>query len=114
MFEYFFALTLIFLVLSLILYRKLQKEVSSLRFDKQSITTRFGKTAEQFMPFLNNYPYSKESFRFLGTPIDGVQFEDTGIVFVEFKTGNSRLSAKQERIKELVENGKVEFKEMRI
>ena len=30
--------------------------------------------------------------RFLGAPIDGVQFEDDRVILVEFKSGRSRLS----------------------
>jgi predicted Holliday junction resolvase-like endonuclease len=69
---------------------------------------------EQFMPFMKDYPYDAQNFRFLGTPIDGVQFNDDGIVFVEFKSGDSRLSAKQKAIKDLVLNKKVEFREVRM
>jgi predicted Holliday junction resolvase-like endonuclease len=69
---------------------------------------------EQFLPFLNNYPYSPSNFRFIGNPIDGLQFEDDKIVFVEFKTNKSNLSKKQEKIKELVDKKKVEFLEVRI
>ena len=42
--------------------------------------------------------------------IDGINFEDDKVVFIEFKTGNSNLSNKQKRIKNLVENKKVEWK----
>ncbi len=114
MFEIFSLLLLVFLAITIFLYRKLQKELSLLKSDKQSILTRFGKTTEQFIPFLKDYPYDKEKFRFLGTPIDGVQFEDDKIVFVEFKTGESALSENQKNIKGLVEKKKVEFKELRV
>ncbi len=54
------------------------------------------------------------SDRFLGAPIDGVQFEDDRVVLVEFKSGPSRLSDRQLRIRELVRSGKVEFREVRV
>lgn len=69
---------------------------------------------EQFLPFLEEYPYDEQNFRFLGTPIDGIQFEDDKIVFVEFKAGDSKLTEKQKKIKEQVEKKKVEFEEFRI
>ena len=53
-------------------------------------------------------------FRFLGAPIDGVQFEDDRIVLVEFKSGQSRLSSRQRRIRDLVREGRVEFREVRV
>lgn len=92
------------------LRRGLKELVSS----KQSLATKYGKMSEQFMPFLKTYPYDSQNFRFLGTPIDGVQFENDKIVFVEFKTGDSRLSAKQKNIKELVDKKKVKWEEVRI
>ena len=66
------------------------------------------------MPFLKNYPYESSNFRFIGTPIDGIQFEDDKIVFVEFKVGDSRLTAKQEKIKDLINKKKVNWEEFRI
>lgn len=93
---------------------KLFQSNRRLRFEKRSISTKYGKMSEQFMPFLKNYPYDEHNFRFIGTPIDGVQFEDDKIVIVEFKTGKSKLSEKQRKIKELVEKKKVKFEEIRI
>ena len=69
---------------------------------------------EQFMPFLEQYPYNENNFRFIGTPIDGIQFEDDKIIFVEFKTADSRLTVKQKEIRDLINKGKIEFKEFRI
>ena len=69
---------------------------------------------EQFMPFLENYPYDPQNFRFIGSPIDGIQFEDDKVVLIEFKVADSKLTEKQERIKDLVERGKVRFEEYRI
>ena len=66
------------------------------------------------MPFLKNYPYESSNFRFIGTPIDGIQFEDDKIIFVEFKAGDSRLTAKQEKIKDLINKKKVNWEEFRI
>jgi len=69
---------------------------------------------EQFIPFTKGFPFTSENFRFLGSPIDGVAFEDDRIVFAEFKAASSTLSQKQRRIKELVEQKKVEWFEQRI
>ena len=81
---------------------------------KQSLSTKYGKMTEQFMPFLNVYPYDEHNFRFLGSPVDGVQFNDDGVVFVEFKTADSRLTSEQRRIRDLVNDKKVSFREIRI
>ena len=111
------------LVLAFVLYmykrawdenRRLSRVIEGLHFDKKSLSVKHGKVSEQFMPFMQSYPYNKENFRFIGSPIDGMQFEDDRVVFVEFKTGDSRLSAKQESVKSLVNDKKVEFREIRI
>lgn len=116
----FFIFVLAFIVF-ILFYRKLWKdnnvlkaEISNLRFSKQSLSTKYGKMTEQFIPFLKVFPYDENNFRFLGTPVDGVQFEDDKIILVEFKTSDSRLSAKQRHIKDLVNKNKVEFEEIRI
>ena len=62
---------------------------------------------------MEEYPYDPHGFRFLGSPLDGVQFEEDRIVFVEFKTNRSRLSENQKRLKRLIEQGEVYFEEFR-
>ena len=90
--------------------RGLRKALSS----RQSLSTRYGKTTEQFMPFMSDYPWDPQRFRFIGSPIDGVQFEDDRVILVEFKTASSRLSSSQRRIREHVDKGRVEFREVRM
>lgn len=107
------GLILLIIVLVFIIIKLIEK-LRNVTFNKRSLSTKYGKMTEQFLPFLNNYPYSPSNFRFIGNPIDGLQFEDDKIVFVEFKTGESKLSEKQEKIKELVEKRRVEFQEMKI
>jgi predicted Holliday junction resolvase-like endonuclease len=118
MYEFALGLMVLFLVFVIFLYwrenGKLKSSIDGLKFSKQSMCTKYGKMTEQFMPFLKEYPYDENNFRFLGTPVDGVQFNDDSIVFVEFKTGDSKLSDRQKRIKELVERKKVGFEEIRI
>ena len=114
------VLAVLFLVIA-VLYnrsRKRNAELESLLNDtisrKQSLSTKYGKMTEQFMPFLETYPYDKQNFRFIGSPIDGVQFEKDKIIFVEFKAGNHSLTILQKEIRDLVENGKVRFEEIRM
>lgn len=70
--------------------------------------------SEQFMPFLKHYPHDPQRFRFLGTPIDGVQFEDDKIIFIEFKTSGSRLTDIQKKVIDMVDKKRVYFEEFRI
>ncbi len=88
---------------------RIDEEVSRQR----SLSTTYGRISEQWFPLMPDYPYDPQEFRFLGSPVDGVQFEDDRIVFVEFKANKSRLSEKQKRIKQLVEDGYVYWEEFR-
>ncbi len=81
---------------------------------RRSESTRYGQITEQFMPFISEYPYDSKQFRFLGSPIDGVQFEEDKIVMIEFKSAGSQLSTRQRRIRNLVREGKVDFQEIRV
>jgi len=95
-------------------YAELELDHLDLASKKQSQSVHYGKMTEQFLPFLKSYPYDENRFRFLGNPIDGIQFTDDGIIFIEFKAANSQLSASQKKIKSLVENKKVYFEEYRV
>ncbi len=83
------------------------------QFQNRSLSTTYGRITEQWFPLMATYPYDPQYFRFLGSPIDGVQFEQDRIVFVEFKTNRSRLSAEQRRLRKLVEDGQVFWEEYR-
>ena len=97
-----------------LLWRRTLSELRAVRSSSQSLSTRYGQMTEQFMPFVPNYPWDPERFRFVGSPIDGIQFEDDKIIIVEFKASSSRLTTKQRRIRDQVKEGRVEFKEIRI
>jgi predicted Holliday junction resolvase-like endonuclease len=79
----------------------------------KSLSTTYGRITEQWFPLMDAYPYDAQRFRFLGSPIDGVQFEDDRIVFVEFKANRSQLSPGQRRIKRLIADGQVYWEEFR-
>jgi predicted Holliday junction resolvase-like endonuclease len=112
---------LLLIVVFVLLYKSARSTISELRLQlsdlsarKQSLSTKYGKMSEQFFPFLEQYPYDRNNFRFIGNPIDGVQFEDNKIIFVEFKAGSSSLSVRQREIRDLINKGKVEFREFRV
>ncbi len=102
------------LALSLVAARQLYKRLKQERFRKRSLSSKYGKLTEQFLPLVDRFPWDPSNFRFLGTPIDGVQFEDDRVILVEFKTGNSQLSKRQRHIRELVNDGKVDFEVFRV
>ena len=92
----------------------LRRRVRDLEAGGRSLRTKHGQLWEQLIPFAADYPWDPGNFRFIGSPIDGVQFEDDKVVLLEFKTGKSRLSGRQRQIQELVDQGKVEFRVMRV
>ena len=93
--------------------RALSEQLSDADFQQRSLSTTYGKITEQWFPLMEQYPYDPQGFRFLGSPIDGVQFEEDRIVFVEFKANRSQLAKNQRHFRELVEAGEVYFEEFR-
>lgn len=92
----------------------LKKKIDKLTYEKQSLSTTYGKITEQFAPFMKEYPYNSQNFRFIGSPIDGIQFNENNILFVEFKTNKSKRTSTQNQIKKLIENGKIVWFEFRM
>ena len=90
----------------------LEDEVKRYKFGIRSAYVKFGKSFEHFVPF-TKYFKDKNTATFIGCPIDYICFDDDKIRFIEVKTGNSKLSTKQLKIKEMIQNKQVEFKEIR-
>lgn len=63
---------------------------------------------------LKYYPFDPDGFRFIGSPVDGIQFEQDAILFVRFKTGNTHWTSEQDHIKKLVEQRNVRWFEFTI
>ena len=92
--------------------RKLRDAASML----QGARVDRGLIAEQFAPFTKKFDelgWDPQEFKFLGRPVDGVQFQDDEVIIVEFKTGESQLTSRQRNIKKLIAEGKVRFEEIR-
>ena len=85
---------------------------------KKSSETRLGQITEHLAPLLDQFPYDPKSLHFLGDPIDFISFDlhsaDPAVVFIEVKSGNSKLSSRQRLIKKLVEKGSIRFEELRV
>lgn len=86
---------------------------------KRSRLVLGGKFIEQLAPYLPGFKYDPTDARFVGSPIDFIVFDGLSkgepgkIVFVEVKSGESRLSKKERKVKEIVERKKVEWEEFR-
>jgi predicted Holliday junction resolvase-like endonuclease len=80
---------------------------------KKSAEVSTGNIVEILSPFFLE-GHDRKKLRHLGMPIDYISFDLDGIYLIEIKSGNSRLSKNQKRIKQLVKEKKVFFKEFRI
>jgi len=78
-----------------------------------------GRVSEQLSPILPGFPFNPSDARFLGSPVDFVVFDglDEGVlrrvVFVEVKTGEADLSARERQVRDAVQGGEVEWIELR-
>jgi len=114
---YLAAIIILLFIVVIFLFKKLQQseeKLGKIMFAKQSQSVKYGKLTEQFLPFTSEFPFDPQSFRFIGSPIDGIAFDENKIIFLEFKTLSSKLSEKQKRIKELVQRKRVEWFEINI
>lgn len=79
-----------------------------------------GQFSEQLAPYLPDFKYSPTECRFIGKPIDLIVFkgmdekEISEVVFVEVKSGKSRVSSSEKKLKEAIENKRVRWEEYRI
>ncbi len=91
-----------------------QKSVSASR------RSLVGKFIEKFIPFLPKFKWSPSDAQFLGQPIDYIVFDGLRdndikkIVFVEVKTGKSKLNKREKSLKDTIEKKKVYWKEFRL
>jgi len=96
-------------------FKKLKNSFDRLLSQKKSSEIRVGKIGENMAPFMADWPYDPNKFRFLGNPVDGIQFTDDEIIFVEIKTGKSRLTKTQRKIRDILrKKGTVSFATFRV
>lgn len=119
-FIFIIALLLLILLLQTISYRN---RLRNIRKDtlKRSKAVRGGNMMENFAPYFENFPCNPEDAKFLGKPVDFVCFsglsekdEADEIIFVEVKTGDSKLSQREKSIKNAVKAGRVRYVEYKI
>jgi predicted Holliday junction resolvase-like endonuclease len=101
---------------------RLRLRIHEIRADavRRSAAVVAGKVSEQLAPYMPGFPYDPKDARFLGTPIDLVVFDGMNeeelreIVFLEIKTGGSRLSTRERLIREAVLARRVSWRELRV
>ncbi|MCQ2586715.1 MAG: hypothetical protein MJ174_01275 [Treponema sp.] len=121
-------IVLIFVIVCLILIIFIQffrhrKRISTIRKDtlKRSKAVREGQLTEQFAPYLPDFPGNPADAKFLGKPVDFICFngldekdEVEEIVFVEVKTGDSKLSSRERSIKRAIIEGRIKYVEFKV
>jgi predicted Holliday junction resolvase-like endonuclease len=98
-----------------------EKQEQLIRQDaiQRSLAVTVGKVTEHFIPYLPDFSYNPKDARFIGSPIDFIVFDGLNdgtvknIVFIEFKTGDSVLSAREKWIRDAIQSGRVLWKELR-
>jgi len=96
------------------------EKIIKLKSVSSSRRTLIGKFIEKFVPFLSKIPFTPSDMHFLGQPIDYIVFDGLHeddvkkIVFLEVKTGKSKLNKREKSLKEAVERKKVYWMEKRI
>lgn len=99
----------------------LKTEEKRIRKDavKRSQRTIKGQVAEKLAPYAPSFPYDPRDARFLGSPVDFVVFDglaegkDVHIIFLEVKTGKSRLTRRERDVQEAVQKSAIWFEEIR-
>ncbi|MBD3209235.1 hypothetical protein GF367_02345 [Candidatus Woesearchaeota archaeon] len=87
---------------------------------KRSRAVLGGQFSEQLAPFLPDFPWQPTEARFLGKPIDFLVFKGLDekhvekIIFVEVKSGGSRLNTAERSLRDAVQEKKVSWQEYRI
>ncbi len=87
--------------------RPLRNKIREVEENKRSQSSIYGRITEQYAPFMKAYPFNPHKFRFIGEPIDGIQFEDDKIIFIEFKARGGTLTHRQKMIKQMVQTNKI-------
>lgn len=79
-----------------------------------------GQFSEQLAPYLPDFPFSPTEARFIGKPIDFIIFKGmdekniSEIIFVEVKSGKSRMNKHEQNLSNAIKNKNVSWQEYRI
>lgn len=79
-----------------------------------------GNFSEQLAPYLPDFPFDPTEVRFVGKPVDLVVFRGLSsgqvseVLFVEIKSGQSKLNRNELSVRDAVTQGRVSFVEYRV
>ena len=89
----------------------------AVRGSRNAIT---GEIYEKILPSMPNFPYAPKDMVFVGQWTDYIIFDGLSegdlreIIFLEIKSGKSRLNANEKMIKKILDEKIVRFAEMRV
>ena len=89
----------------------------AVRGSRNAIT---GEIYEKILPSMPNFPYAPKDMVFVGKWTDYIIFDGLSegdlreIIFLEIKSGKSRLNANEKMIKKILDEKVVRFAEMRV
>ena len=85
---------------------------------KKSRAVIGGQVAEQLAPYLPEFPCNPGDVCFLGKPVDFIGFtgltesdEIHEVMFIEVKTGQSKLNGHAKQLKDAIQKGRVRYVE---
>jgi len=98
---------------------------AEIRAHRRDATTRsrsvlLGEVYEKIAPFLPEFPFAARDMVFLGKGVDYIVFDGLSdgklerIVFLELKSGSSRLSKNELMIRDAICKHKVDYQELRL
>ncbi len=101
--------------------RAWERDVPTIRKDAamRSRAVISGQVSEQMAPYLPGFGHNPSEARFIGKPIDFIVFSGLDgksvdeVVFVEVKSGGSRITPVERSLKSAVEEGRVRWEEYR-
>lgn len=86
---------------------------------KRSKAVMKGQISEEITPFTKDFPYKPSELKFLGKPVDFIVFKGMNeknieeVIFLEVKTGGSRLNSQEKKLKETIQKKNVRWEEYR-
>ena len=99
-----------------------QAEEGEIRRDAvaRSQAVVLGRVTEHIAPYMPEFEFNPRDARFIGSPIDLIVFNGLtegdlkSIVFVEIKSGESQITSRERKIRDVINEGLVEWRELRI
>jgi len=102
-----------------IIKHKILKDERALSI-KKSKSVILWEVYEKVLPFLPNFPYSPRDMTFLWKWVDYIIFDWLNnwnlekIIFLEVKSGSSKLNHNEKMIRDVIISNKVEYREYRV